>query len=62
MNSVIVLRIRFGRGDFVDEIFTALEDEALPRREVTTVSKAQKTQDQKQQQDPKNAEKSRPSL
>jgi hypothetical protein len=49
--------------DFVDKIVTALEDEALPRREVTTVNKAQKMRDQKQQQqDPKNAETARPSL
>jgi hypothetical protein len=50
------------RGDFVDKIFTALEDKTLPRRGVITVGKAPKVQDQKQQQVPKISNKARSSL
>ena len=62
-NSVIVLRMRFGLGDFAVTISTTLDDESLLRRDVTAVGEDQKMQGQKQQQeDINNANQAKPNL
>ncbi|HXX24968.1 MAG TPA: hypothetical protein VEO19_17650 [Terriglobia bacterium] len=62
-DSVIVLRVTLPQDQYIDRIFTVLEDRALLRREVTAAGEAQKAQNQKQQQqDLKNAQQAKPVL
>jgi hypothetical protein len=62
-DSLIVLRVTVPQDQFIDRIFTVLEDRALLRREVTAAGEGQKAQNQKQQQqDLKNAQQAKPVL
>lgn len=62
-DSLIVLRVTVAEDQNVDRIFTVLEDRALLRREVTAAGEAAKAQNQqKRQQELKNAQQAKPNL